>query len=229
VTARVKKLPTTVVCALIAGAGLLVLAAGMFVVVLPQSHKAKSLDAEIQTARTKVVTARALATQKPEEKIRAADLFKVVEAMPDDTDMSGVILQLQQTAVDAGVQFDSIQPGSAQTGAGYDIQPIDLAFEGNYFSLTDFLYRLRRLVEVHNGRLDATGRLFSVDKIDFQPAAEGFPKIAATVTVDAYVYDPVSPSPLDGVVPATGSTTTTTTTPATTTPSSGASAAGAPS
>jgi Tfp pilus assembly protein PilO len=224
VTARVKKLSPTVMCVLIGAAGLLVLLAGMFVLVMPQSHKAKSLDAEITSTKTKVITARALATQKPEQKIRAADLFKVVEAMPDDTDMTGVILQLQQTAGEAGVTFDSIQPGSAQTGAGYDVQPIDLAFEGNYFSLTDFLYRLRRLVDVHHGRLDATGRLFAVDKIDFQPADTGFPKIAATVTVDAYVYDPVSPGTVDGLVPPVGSTTTTTPP-----PPSGASAAGAPS
>jgi hypothetical protein len=77
---------------------------------------------------------------------------------------------------------------------------------------------------VHHGRLDATGRLFAVDKIDFQPADTGFPKIAATVTVDAYVYDPVSPGTVDGLVPPVGSTTTTTPP-----PPSGASAAGAPS
>src|SRR5262249_41901419 len=124
VTARVKKLSPTVVCVLIGAAGVFVLAAGMFAFVVPPSHKPTSLADDVPSTRTQIVTARALATQKPEEKIRAADLFKVVEAMPDDTDMTGVILQLQQTAGEAGVRFDSITPGSAQTGAGYDIQPI---------------------------------------------------------------------------------------------------------
>lgn len=226
-TARVNKLSTTTACVLVGAAGAVVLALGMFVFVLPQSHKASKLDNELVSVKTQIVTAKSLAKQKPEEKIRAADLFKVVEAMPDDNDMTGVILQLQQTAGQAGVRFDSIQPGNAETGAGYDIQPIDLSFEGNYFSLTDFLYRLRRLVEVHHGKLDATGRLFSVGKIDFQPADSGFPRISATVTVDAYVYDPVSPSAVPGLPPTEGSNTTTTTT--TTPPVSGASATGAPS
>jgi hypothetical protein len=82
---------------------------------------------------------------------------------------------------------------------------------------------LRRLVEVRHGKLDASGRLFSVGKIDFQPAeGSGFPRIAATVTVNAFAYNPVSSSPPIGL-PATGTTT------ATTTPSSGAAASGAAS
>ena len=215
------KLSPAVTCVLIGFAGVLVLAAGMFLFVMPQGHKASKLGEDIDATRTQIVTAKALSRQRPEEKIRAADLFKVVEAMPDETDMTGVILQLQQTAGEAGVRFDSIQPGVSEAGAGYDIQPVDLAFEGNYFSLTDFLYRLRRLVEVRHGKLDATGRLFSVGKIDFQPADGGFPRIAATVTVNAFAYDPVSTSPLSGLPP----TGTATTTP----PSSGAAASGAPS
>jgi len=216
-----KKLSPKLACVLIGLAGALVLAAGMFLFVMPQGGKATKLGEEIDATRTQIVTARALATQRPEEKIRAADLFKVVEAMPDDTDMTGVILQLQQTAREAGVRFDSITPMTSQAGAGYDVQPVNLAFEGNYFSLTDFLYRLRRLVEVHHGKLDATGRLFSVGNIDFQPSDGGFPRIAAAVTVNAFVYNPVSSSP-PGVPPAGSATTTTT-------PSSGASATGAPS
>lgn len=216
------KLSPAMACVLIGFAGALVLAAGMFLFVMPQGHKASKIGEDIDATRTQIVTAKALSRQRPEEKIRAADLFKVVEAMPDETDMTGVILQLQQTAGEAGVRFDSIQPGVSEAGAGYDIQPVDLAFEGNYFSLTDFLYRLRRLVEVRHGKLDATGRLFSVGKIDFEPAeGSGFPRIAATVTVNAFAYDPASASPLSGLPP-TGTTTTTT-------PASGAAATGAAS
>ena len=58
-------------------------------------------------------------------------------------------------------------------------------------------------------------------KIDFQPADGGFPRIAATVTVNAFAYNPVSSSPLAGLPPTGGTTTTT--------PASGAAASGAPS
>jgi Tfp pilus assembly protein PilO len=135
--------------------------------------------------------------------------------MPDDPDMTGIIFQLQQTASDAGVKFDSIQPQPATSASGFDVQPIDLNFNGNYYSLTDFLFRLRKLVTVHRGTLDATGRLFAVGRMDFQPAEKGFPAIAATVRVNAYSY-----SPMTAGLPTVGTTTQTTTA------SSGAAASG---
>ena len=181
-------------------AGLLVLLAGFFFLVRPQSHKVTKLDKQLVKTQAQIVTARSLATQKPEQTIRVADLFKVVEAMPDDPDMTGVILQLQQTANESGVKFDSIQPQPLDAAVAYGLQPIDLTFRGNYYSLTDFLFRLRRLVTVHGGTLDATGRLFSVGRLDFAPGEDGFPQITANVRVNAYVFSPMAVAP-PGVPP----------------------------
>jgi Tfp pilus assembly protein PilO len=192
VSAKKKQMSPKITSVLVGVAGLLVVFAGMYFVVLPQSHKAKHLTAQVASTKAQIVTARALATQRPEQRIHVADLFKVVEAMPDDPDMTGIILQLQQTATEAGVKFDSIQPQSAVAGAGYEAEPIDLTFDGNYYSLTDFLFRLRKLVNVHRGTLDATGRLFAVGRIDFAPSDKGFPAISATVRVNAYDYSPVT-------------------------------------
>ncbi len=211
-------LSPTVASVLVAAAGLLVLLIGVFVLVLPQSHKAAHLTDELASTQTQIVTARALAAQKPEQTIRVADLFKVVEAMPDDTDMTGIMLQLQETASEAGVQFDSIQPQALQIGTGFNLQPIDLSFDGNYYSLTDFLFRLRKLVSVHRGSLDATGRLFSVGRIDFAPGEKGFPAITATVHVNAYVFDQSTA----GTAPVPSTTDTTATVPPSDASASGA-------
>jgi type IV pilus assembly protein PilO len=218
-TSKIRNLSPQILAVLVGVAGLLVLLAGVFFLVLPQRHKAASLSEELVKTRTQIVSARALASQQPEQRIRIADLFKVVQAMPDDTDMTGVILQLQQTASEAGVTFDSIQPQPLAAGPGYGVVPIDLAFTGNYYSLTDFLFRLRKLVTVHRGTLDATGRLFSVGRIDFAPGAKGFPSVTATVSVDAYVYSPTTVGAT--TVPPLPTDTTQTTTP------SGAQATGA--
>jgi Tfp pilus assembly protein PilO len=189
-----RKISPKLATGLVVAGALVVLLAGMFALVMPQRHKASDLTAEIDKTNVQIATARALAAQKPEqERIRVADLFKVVEAMPDDPDMTGIILQLQQTAREAGVGFDSIQPQSQQAaGTGYSEQPIDLTFAGNYFSLTDFLFRLRKLVTVRHGELNATGRLFSVGKIAFAPGVKGFPSISATIRVSAYAYSPAA-------------------------------------
>jgi Tfp pilus assembly protein PilO len=212
VSAKVRKLSPKAAAALVVVGCLIVLLAGVFALVMPQRHKASHLTEEIASTQAQITTARALAAQKPEQKIRVADLFKVVKAMPDDPDMTGIILQLQQTAGDAGVEFDSIQPQPVESGSGYGVQPIDLSFNGNFYSLTDFLYRLRKLVTVHHGTLNATGRLFSVDTITFGAGADGFPTIAATVHVSAFVYSPAAAG-TTAVSPTTTDTTSTSTPP----------------
>ena len=58
---------------------------------------------------------------------------------------------------------------------------------GNYYGLTDFLFRLRSLVIVRGGALAATGRLFTVDNIEFGAASAGSDDLRE-VSVSAYIY-----------------------------------------
>jgi hypothetical protein len=76
-------------------------------------------------------------------------------------------------------------------------------FEGNFYELSDFLYRLRTLVSVHRGRLQATGRLFTVRTLSFVEGEKGFPQIKATLGVDAYVYGAGTTTPPATTPPAT--------------------------
>ena len=210
--AKKRKLSPMATTGVIAGAILLVLALGLFLVVLPQKTKAADLGKDIVATQAQIVQARALATQKPAQPIRVANLFKLVKAMPDEMDMTGIMLQLNQTASDAGIEFDTIAPLVALPGIGYQKVPISLTFTGNYYGLTDFLFRLRNLVIVRGGALGATGRLFSVNGLEFGAGSGGFPNISAKVNVAAYIYGGgVAPTPA-----ATTPTDTTSTTPAAT-------------
>ena len=221
-TTKKRKLSPVAMSAAIGGGLLVVLALGLFLVVLPQKDKAASLGKEIVATQAQITEARALATQKPAQPIRVASLFKLVKAMPDGADMTGIMLQLNQTANDAGIEFDTIAPGAPVPGSGYQKIPIQLTFMGNYYGLTDFLFRLRSLVTVRGGALAASGRLFSVDSIDFGLGVGGFPMISAKLSVSAYIYG--TGVPATGAVPTppastdTNSTTTTTTPPTTPAP-----------
>jgi len=90
--------------------------------------------------------------------------------------------------------------------------------------LADFLYRLRSLVSVQAGRLDATGRLFSVDTLTFNESTLKFPNIQASLVIDAFVYA-AAPAPAPAATPPASGTTTPTTTDSS---STSASATGAP-
>jgi len=218
--------------AVIAGVvvGLIVYAlAGYFLLISPQKGKAADLKRQTETSQQQIDQYRALAAQaKATPPIRVAELFRLTKAMPDSVDMAGVILELSRVARESGIEFDSITPQGAAPISGYSTVPLSVEFEGNYYELSDFLFRLRNLVRVHAGRLDAQGRLFVVDSISFGESTNSFPEIKASLTVHTFVYGDVSLTapPATETAPGTTDTTSTTTQPTTTeAPPEGASAA----
>jgi len=194
-----RRMPQPLVIALIA-LGLLVAGlGGWFLVIQPQHSKASSLDKQIADTNDAIASARALTLQaKKGAEIRVADLYRLTKAMPDQVDMAGIILELNQVAEDSGITFEQITPSTTATPiSGYLAIPITVEFQGNFYDLSDFLYRLRNLVDVRHGALDATGRLFSVESINFGPGTRGFPAVTANVKLNAYVYGTVA----GGLVP----------------------------
>ncbi|MEP6909983.1 MAG: type 4a pilus biogenesis protein PilO [Actinomycetota bacterium] len=214
--------------------GLLVYAlAGYFLLVSPQRGKAADLKKETAATRVQIDQYRALSAQaKATPPIRVAELFRLTKAMPDQVDMAGILLELSRVARESGIEFDSISPQGAAPVTGYSSVPITLEFDGNYYELSDFLFRLRNLVRVRAGQLDAQGRLFVVDTVSFSESTHSFPRIKASLTVHAFVYGDVSTAGAAPAAPAgtdptsTGTTATgsTTTTESPNTPPAGASA-----
>ncbi len=194
----------------------IVVAVGWFAIVGPKRAASGKVDAQIADYKDKITVAeKAKApTGTPVVEINVADLFRLAKAMPDQEDMPGVLLELDAIAASAGVKFVSITPGAQVSTGVYYSTPITLAFEGNYYDLTDFLFRLRNLVTVREGTLEANGRLYTLDALQFAEAEDGFPSISATVTVSAYTFgNPLTtaPPPTDTGTTSTGTTPTTTT------------------
>jgi hypothetical protein len=230
-----RRFPQSAVIALIAVGFLLVAAGGYFLVLGPQRSKAASLDTQIADTNSSIDAARALTLEaKKGAKIRVADLYRLTKAMPDQVDMADIILELNQVADDSGITFEQISPSTTATPiSGYLAIPITVEFQGNFYDLADFLYRLRNLVDVRHGTLDATGRLFAIDEVDFAeaPPPPGFPQIRAHLVIDAFVYGtgtaPTVPAPSTGATGATGATGSSGATPPAPSTDASASAAGA--
>jgi len=198
--------------------------AAWFFLVHPQSGKVSSLKRQSQDVQEKIdAYHQQVAAARSAPKIEVADVYRLAKAMPTKTDMPDVVLELSQLARDTGISFDSISPQPLAAVGSYSVLPISVTFNGNFYNLADFLYRMRSLVTVHAGQLDATGRLFSVDTLAFNQGAKKFPQIQATLVIDAFVYSS-APAPAPAATPPA----TTTTGETTTTPASSASATGAP-
>jgi type IV pilus assembly protein PilO len=208
-----KQIPLSAVLAI----GLvIVLASAYMLLVRPQGAKGGELDVELAALQDQLVAARtpaAPATPAGPE-IKIADLFRLSKALPEKDDMPGIILELNAIASASGVTFLAIQPQAPLAGASFYALPIMLTFDGNYYDLSDFLYRLRNLVTVKDGTLDADGRLYTLDALDLHESVKGFPQIEALLTITAYAFGqpPAIPGapPAPAPVPATTSAATTT-------------------
>jgi Tfp pilus assembly protein PilO len=219
-----RKLPRKAAIGLIVGGDLLLLLVGWFFLISPQRSTAASIAqataaAEVQLAEAKkpIVHVKPAAVQQPE--IKTADLYSLAKAMPSTLDMPNLLLELDQVARSAGVTLATISPGTATpslTGASFSTVAITLSFSGDFYSLTDMLYRLRSLVSVRNGALQTSGRLFSVGSVGLVHGGSG-PGLNASVVLNTYVYGGAAVAPAAPATPASTDTTPTTTATTTTT------------
>ena len=181
-----------VVIALMVVGFLVASAGGYFLLIRPQHAKAASIDAQIAETNQSIDSARALTLQaKAGAKIRVADIFRLTKAMPDQTDMPDIILQLDQVAQDCGITFDQITPATTAVVLSR------LRRDPDHGRVPGQLLRAGRLplppgnlVDVRHGGLDANGRLFAIDTIDFAeaPPPPRLPQIRAHLVIDAFVF-----------------------------------------
>jgi hypothetical protein len=178
------------------GALVVLLAGGYLVLIGPKRHHASQLAAQADDLRRQIAETQASSSSSDTQPIRIADIFQLSRAMPDTPDVPDVLLQLSQVATETGITFSSITPAKPELVGNYQKLPIDLTFQGRFYDLSDFLYRLRNLVGVHDGALQSDGRLFAIDSISFAEGDVTFPQVQANLRVDAYIFgNGLEPSP----------------------------------
>jgi Tfp pilus assembly protein PilO len=231
VTARLKNMSTGGQVALIVGALLLVSLIGYFALIGPKRSEANSLKAQTAVVQAQIAANRSSAFTQALPAVRSASVFRLAMAMPTKLQTPDVLLQLNALAQDSGISFDQIAPsaGSSSTDAAsgttdpFAVEPIQVQFTGSFYNLLTFLQRMRNLVRVQGNRLYTAGRLFDVSQVSFAESKSGWPKVQATLTINAFVPQSQTLAPAPGST--TSTSTTSTTTGATTTTSSGTSAA----
>jgi Pilus assembly protein, PilO len=203
------------VAAIVAG-DLLLLVFGWFLLVGPQRSTAASIkraaaatEAQAAQASAELSSSTTPVVQPKQPEINTAYLYKLSKAMPMTTDMPNLLLELNQVVQQSGVKLASISPTPPDlTGTS----AITLSVTGDFYSLTDLLYRLRSLVSVHNGALDVSGRLFSVKSVGLTPTGTGR-ELNANISLSAFTFGATTSVPS---IPITTDTSSTTTTPTTT-------------
>ncbi len=218
---RARRISKTTSIALIVGGDLLLLLCGWFLLVSPQRSTAQSIARAAQATEVQVEQANAPSaqsakplTQPKQPEIRTAYLYKLSKAMPMTTDMPNLLLELSQVVRESGVDLSSMAPTPTDPATG--ITSITLTVAGDFYSLTDLLYRLRSLVSVRDGALDVTGRLFSIKSVGFTPAGAGT-ALNANIQLNTFTFGvaaqaagaTAAPAPATTTGTSTGATTTT--------------------
>jgi len=217
------KFPRQAQFALVGVAALCVLMLGWMVVLAPKQRTLSDLHKQTQSVQQQIADDLSRASDERSASttptIKVADVYKLQTAMPSITDMPDLLLELDAVARAAGVTVVSLQPDqpSASPLGTYSTVAITLSANANFYSLTDFLYRLRNLVYVRDGTLQANGRIFSVTSVNITPQDA---VLKADISLTTYVYGSVAPT--SAALPTATDTTDTSTDSSSEPPTSGA-------
>ena len=193
------------------------IAASWLLVVSPKRDQAAKLGTKVASEQQALDTARTqLAQNAAASKQYASNyaaLARLGEAVPTSDDIPSLIIQLQDAADGARVDFQSLQNGSsagsttgstpapasgtASTGAADATgEQLSFSFSGSYFQLSNFFNKVQHLVTPEGNGVQVRGRLISLNSVNLTPAAGGFPQITAQIT--ATIYTEAAPSATAG-------------------------------
>jgi Tfp pilus assembly protein PilO len=207
-----------------------VVVAWFFLLYNPLRKDIGTLDAQIAEAAQQITTAQAdLARLQGYEKTAPqtqADLLRLNKMLPSQAGIPSIIIEIQRTAEESGLDFASIEPGVVAPGQPFSLQTINLSFTGQYFDLEDFLFRLESYVEYRNNAFLVTGRLLQVASMSIARGADDAAggALQITMTINCYLWSvqgastanttppaptpsaspTVSPSPESSVAPSPG-------------------------
>ena len=189
--ARVASLPTRAQIGIAAGAVLVYALAAWFLLISPQRAEATALVDDIAAAELRLVDAQVAATRPTQVGARVSDVLRLAKAMPASSEQSSLVLELELAGRATGVKIESIAPGVPVPAAGSPTSiPVVVTAEGSYRQFARFLKRVRELVSVRSGEVRAIGRLLAVQGVELSESkASGFPRLDATITLNAFAYD----------------------------------------
>jgi Tfp pilus assembly protein PilO len=193
-------------------------AAFWLILLAPKRDQANELKDQAATLSSELESAQAQANEAlAAKKDFAADYAQLVQlgkAVPADAATPSLLVELEtlgtltRTSFDSislgggegggeagseGAETDSLPPLGTTTGpAGLLAMPYSLEFEGGFFEIAEFIHGLDSLVKTKDGRVDARGRLITIDSFELTPAdkGEGSSNLVAHLNVSTYVTPP---------------------------------------
>lgn len=144
---------------------LIVVVLSWFFLLSPLRDSIAETDRAISAEQTRLAAAQAKLAQaeatRLEGKKNRALMLQLSKMVPQSPEVPSLLIQIQDLADQAGIDFIAITPGEPFSADGFEILPLQLEFAGTFFDLSDFVYRAERMVA-------GPGRLLAVKSIQLQ-------------------------------------------------------------
>jgi type IV pilus assembly protein PilO len=143
-----------VVCVVILGAGLYYDVKPQREVLATEEKKEVELKSTFEIKQRKAANLEALKLQMQEMQQSFGDLLR---QLPNKTEVAGLIVDISQTGLAAGLEFELFKPAKEIPSDFYAELPIQISVLGNYHQFGEFISgvaALPRIVTTHNINID---------------------------------------------------------------------------
>lgn len=165
---------------------LVTVAAFFFILFKPKigqlAELAKREAEETQKIKSTRLTLMRLQSAKKQANEINQRLVRAKEILPTESDIPSIILEIQDIANQAGIEFVSIKPGTLVPNNGFAELPLEIVIDGYFYDLVDFLYRLEKMK-----------RATKVTKIRIAEGSNKLPNIQVTISGSVFVLAPSAP------------------------------------
>ncbi|MDI6689408.1 MAG: type 4a pilus biogenesis protein PilO [Actinomycetota bacterium] len=116
---------------------------------LPQQNRKAQIRKQMEEERKRQETAKStlsrLKAAKEESAQIESKLLSLSKRIPKEPELPSLIIELQDIATQAGIDFISIKPSVLSPKESFSEIPLSINITGGFFDVVDFLYRLEGL------------------------------------------------------------------------------------
>jgi Tfp pilus assembly protein PilO len=186
-------------------AAVVLIVAWYFLLFSPKRSEQSDLQAQIDTQKTTLATARQevirLESYKKTAPQSRAEIVRLGKMLPQAEGIPSLIIELTRTADASGVDLTSITRGTTTLGNPYGVQSVSIQVVGRFFDVEDFVYRLENYVAFRNANFRVTGRLLEIANLTMQTGSTSdgsVPPVTTTIVLNAYLWALPAAAPAAG-------------------------------
>lgn len=170
----IKALLILLLCAAVLGAGYWFDTQHQIVNLEKTQKKEIELKQVFENKQRRAANLEPLKAQLEEMKQTFGDLLRL---LPNKTEIEGLLVDISQAGLAAGLEFDVFKPGAESPADFYAIQPISIRVTGSYHELAEYVSSvaaLPRIVTQHNISIKPTGGKSKAGKLSMSMTARTY-------------------------------------------------------